>query len=111
MTGLELQYKDKIIAAPLLDNRVISIIITQNRDIIEIIFGCMDFIDPHISRTWFNSQLDMGDDLSVSVKNFDDIHISPQSSDQIFVPYKETDEEKVRRYHSLKEKLENAGVL
>jgi hypothetical protein len=111
MKGLELRFKDKIIAVPLLDNRVISIIITQNRDMIEIIFGGMDFTNPPISRTWFNSQLDLGDELSVSVKNFDDIHISPQSNDHIFVPYKETDEEKLRYYHSLKKKLENIGVL
>jgi hypothetical protein len=108
---LELQYKDKIIAAPLLGNRAISIIITQRRDIIEIIFGCMDFTDPPVSRIWFNSQLDLGDDLLVSVKTFDDIHLSPQSSDHIFEPYRETDEEKLRRYHSLKKRLENAGVL
>jgi hypothetical protein len=113
MTGLELQYKDKIISAPLLDNRIISITVTQKRDNIEIIFGCMDFTHPSmpVSGTWFSSQLELGDDLLVSVKSFDDMPVSPPVSEHVFVPYKETDGEKLRIYHSLKKRLENAGIL
>ncbi|MDR0573714.1 MAG: hypothetical protein LBG96_06730 [Tannerella sp.] len=113
MTNLELEFKDKIISAPLLDNRVISITITQKRDNIEINFGGMDFAPPEmpVSRTWFNGQLKLGDDLLVSVKSYADIHVSSQVDEHVFTPYTETDEEKIRIYHSLKKKLENAGML
>jgi hypothetical protein len=113
MIGLELQFKDKIISVPLLDSRVISITVTQKGDNIEIIFGCMDFVHPErpISRIWLNSQLETGDNLAIFVKYFDGVYASPQVNEHVFVPYAETDEEKIKIYNSLKKRLENAGML
>ena len=110
MTIMELQFKDKIISVPLLDNRIVSIIITQKRDNIEINFGGMDFAHPEmpVSRTWFNSQLELGDDLLVSIKGMDDPCVSTQIGEHVFASYTETDEEKIRIYHSLKKELKNA---
>jgi hypothetical protein len=113
MTGIELQFKDKIISALSVDNRIISIIVTLKQDNVEINFGGMDFIPEKmpVSKNWLNSQLILGSEINILIKNFDDTFTCPQSNDHIFEPYKETDEEKLRRYHSLKKRLENLEVL